>query len=233
MDQQKIDRLFREKLRSNEVAPSNEAWESLSGKIQNRNTSKTYYWVAASLFPLLIGFIAFVYWSQDDSESFNSIADHPVKISRELENIYLAKIDLEQIIQKEKEVKRIPVLIARVVEDRSAENLKENLNIIDEDKNGSFKIASAEINISEESNIKSEDEISENEFIATPIKITYISSKTEKKETILEIDSVSTFDRVIAFTDNLSPENVLIGIRSAKDNLLSGSFKNKKTRNSL
>ena len=77
MDQQNIDRLFREKLDQMEVTPSANAWSQVERQICPKKTPMVY-WVAASVSLLLISWVA---WPEADTQQLTPIAsevNHPI-----------------------------------------------------------------------------------------------------------------------------------------------------------
>ena len=77
MDQQNIDRLFREKLGDYEITPSASAWSAVEKKIGKKKYS-AIYWVAASISLL---FVSWIVWPAQEVNNLGIASqeiDHPI-----------------------------------------------------------------------------------------------------------------------------------------------------------
>lgn len=232
MDPQKIDRIFREKLHNIEAKPSVNAWDQVSSQI---NQQKRYpiLWIAAAIIPLVFFGLYFVLPFEADNQFTN--VDHPQQTKiptfrwkiEQIQFTYAStnKVDksipLKSINPKSKVGNTIP------------SNASFDQPIIELEGNSLENTLIADAIETHESIVPAESLNKKKE--KSPIKITYIASRQETQVAtqMMEPDSTTTFKKLIAFADNFSPVEVLSDIKSAKDNLFDGGFKNKTNKNSL
>lgn len=237
MDQQKIDRLFREKLGHMEVEPSAKSWSQVEKQIRPKRTP-VVYWVAASISLILMSWIV---WPETAKQDFAVASDINYPVNQELPEFVLPTIEAKQ----NEEVKTIP--IPKVKEETQAQlqpqfavnepvsneiEIKEEVVPELEDIDQKTAVAEAEIEtpvIMEE--VK--EAVEQPSFRA--VKITYIASsgKDTKEAETQKSDSTGVFKKFIAFTEKIAPGDMLADIKTAKDNLLNGGLKSKKDRSSL
>ncbi|WP_421764445.1 hypothetical protein [Ekhidna sp.] len=231
MDQQNIDRLFREKLDHLEVTPTANAWSQVEKQIRQKKTP-VIYWVAASVSLLLISWIV---WPSFQNQAFTPIAgevSHPVYQGAPE---FVVPV-LEQNNKKEEKAKPVQVQRDVIPPTQFAKNkaskeqeIMEELPLVEVDSKTT--VAEAEI---EKPLIIDEviEQLNKPEFRA--VKITYIASAGNNSSTqVQKSDSTGALKKFIAFAEKIDPGDVLADIKTAKDNLLNGGFKNKKDKNSL
>ena len=234
MDQQNIDRLFREKLGQMEIKPSANAWSKVEKQIRP-NKTPMIYWVAASVSLLLISWIL---WPEVTTEQqFTQIASEvnaPTQV--DMPEFVMPAIDKKDD-EKPKEDRTIPVrkrplqtqFASNKQEAPKMEKVEEQMSVIEAE--AKTMVASVEIDAPEtlEGAI---EEPNRTEYKA--IKITYIASASgsETKEDIQKSDSTGVLKKFIAFAEKIDPGDMLADIKTAKDNLLNGGLK-KKERSSL
>ncbi|MEP1035156.1 hypothetical protein [Ekhidna sp.] len=233
MDQQNIDRLFREKLDQLEVTPSTKSWSQVEKQIRPKKTP-IIYWVAASVSIL---FISWIMWPEASQQNFTPIAsevNHPV--NQELPDFELPVIETReeekmpvrpaQKVQKKSDPQ--PQFAVNEANDKKPEIVKDVVPQIEEID---VKTAVAEV---EEPAILKEVEAKIEKPAFRAVKITYIASAGKStKEEIQKNDSTGVLKKFIAFTEKIDPGNMLADIKTAKDNLLNGGLKSKKDRSSL
>ena len=235
MDQNTIDRLFREKLDGVEITPSAKAWNQVEGQIRGKKTPMVY-WVAASVTLLLISWIV---WPQQENTIVGVASgpiDHPVvQVDRTLTTPIAAKL-------KEKDqavlpiLKKAPVsnqapLVAEVKSEDRIESIPEyEIEEVINDK-AVATIDEEEVPLLMEMSDQIDPIMEEVDSVMATVKITYIaSSSTSSKPTLAEADSAGVFKKFIAFTEKIDPGEMLADIKTAKDNLLNGGLRNKKDR---
>ena len=241
MDQQNIDRLFREKLDQMEVSPSANSWSQVEGQIR-RKKKPVVYWVAASISLLLLSWT--VWPGKSENESLTPIASevsHPLQSDsypefvlptfkkevkkepdRDLDG--LARKEASQFASK-KETISIPKDVRESVK----------MNKVPEPKTmvAKTEIVKPEV-LQPEIQIDNEALKEESKPILKTVKITYIASNTKpKQEETIKSDTSGVFKKVIAFAGKIDPGEMLADMKTAKDNLLNGGLKNKKERSSL
>ncbi|WP_436517545.1 hypothetical protein [Ekhidna sp. To15] len=237
MDQQNIDRLFREKLGQLEVTPSAKGWSQVEKQIRPKKTP-IVYWVAASVSLL---FISWMVWPEATEPTLTTVAsevNYPV--NQELPSFELPVIktqeedkvkSLPQPVQKtQNQVIQEPQFAVNETKDEKSDIIKDVAPEIEE-LNASHAVAEVEL---EEPVILEEvkDEVEKPTFRA--VKITYIASAGKStKEDVQKNDSTGVLKKFIAFTEKIDPGDMLADIKTAKDNLLNGGLKNKKDRSSL
>ena len=241
MDQQNIDRLFREKLDHLEVTPSAKGWSQVEKQIRPKKTP-AIYWVAASVTLL---FISWIVWPEASTPTYNVVAsevNHPV--NQPLPDFELPVVKVAEEKMEVKEQKTIPQPVQQVQKQTVTqpqfamnEPTEDKIDII---KDAAPEIEEVEVNtavaeaVVEEPVIIEEvkDEVEKPTF--TAVKITYIASADKNtKEEVQKNDSTGVLKKFIAFTEKIDPGNMLADIKTAKDNLLNGGLKNKKERSSL
>lgn len=240
MDQQNIDRLFREKLDQLEVTPTANAWSQVEKQIRPKKTP-VVYWVAASVSLFLISWLV---WPDAGSEQLTPIASevsHPVYQGQpELVLPVLEKND-EDESSKEVQTKKphhtpatkstskpqVQLAINKTLDEKQEIEEVPQLSEVEP------KTVVAEVEVDQPSILDEvEEEVSKPEF--RTVKITYIASSTNNEpEDAPKADSTSALKKFIAFTEKIDPGDMLADIKTAKDNLLNGGLKNKKDRNSL
>ncbi len=236
MDQQKIDQLFREKLDSYEVPPSNQAWSEVEKRMGAGKSSTKFYWIAAAVSMILVSWAV---WPDQRSENFTPIAsevNHPT-LDVQLE---WSIPEIEKELIKEPEPKIVKQSTVQLVAKEPAKNqvkdiLEETIEEIPEQKLD-IQTAVADIDSQELENTAPEIEETSEKTIETPIdnkikvdlskvKITYIAASPVEKEQ--EKDSVGAFKKFIAFAGKLSPGEMLADLKTKKDDLINGGFKSK------
>ncbi len=237
MDQQNIDRLFREKLDHLEVTPSAKGWSQVEKQIRPKKTP-VVYWVAASVALL---FISWIVWPETSQQEFSTLAsDVNYPVNQELPQFELPVIKAEedrqvetvpQPVQKtQRQAAPQPQFAVNETADKELDIIKDVAPEIEElDAN----TAVAEVELQEPVILEEvKDEVAKPAFRA--VKITYIaSSANNTKEEIQKNDSTGVLKKFIAFTEKIDPGDMLADIKTAKDNLLNGGLKSKKDRSSL
>ncbi len=233
MDQQNIDRLFREKLHGNEVKPTPNAWTEVEKQLGNKR-KPFYYWIAAST---VLFVISWVLWPQQEI-NYRSISaqeiDHP-----KLEDTFIqstpiaAKLPVNAIKVKPKvksrpKVETIKPLLATADPDE-VENMMSVAMMEEESKSDLMEVQETK-DTATNSNDYAFPEEKETPVYKT-VKITYIASnKNRVSQDQVKADSAGVFKKFIAFTEKIDPGEMLADIKTAKDNLLNGGLKNKKDR---
>ncbi|WP_425392629.1 hypothetical protein [Ekhidna sp.] len=235
MDQQNIDRLFREKLDQLEVTPSSNAWSQVEKQIRPQKTP-VIYWVAASVSLLLISWMV---WPEAPSQtqSFSPIAsgiDHPVQSEMPEFVIPTIKDRKKEEVQKQIKAlqKRQPVQ-PQFAKNEPQEVLKDpvvEMPVIDVESKTMVAIEDVD-NPDILEGVKGTVE----KPAFRQVKITYIasSSSADASASTQKTDSTGVIKKFIAFAEKIDPGDVLADIKTAKDNLLNGGLKSKKDRNSL
>ena len=231
MDQQNIDRLFREKLDHMEVSPSANAWSKVEGQIRPKKRP-IVYWVAASISLLLMSWM--IWPEASNREALTPIASevsHPVQLHDLSPEFVLPVIEKKSVKKVEtNSVKNETIRYASKKEPTSIpDKIKEPIikKEIPESKTLVAEVVNETVLIDE---VVKEDP--KPTFKA--VKITYIASNTAvAKEEVTKNDTTGVFKKVIAFAGKIDPGEMLADIKTAKDNLLNGSRKNKKERSSL
>ncbi|WP_462247950.1 hypothetical protein [Ekhidna sp.] len=239
MDQQKIDRLFREKLGHMEAAPSSKAWSQVEKQIRPKNTP-VVYWVAASVSLL---FISWFVWPVNSEDNFSPIAleaNYPVNqqvINFELP-VIKPKADENPMKNSSKnkvyKVQPKPQTYTQVAVANDIEIIEPEIekDVAPEIMDIETKSAVAEAEV-EKPVILDEVKEAVDEPSFRTVKITYIASSEKKIEETQKNDSTGVLKKFIALTGKLAPGDMLADIKTAKDNLLNGGLKNKKERSSL
>lgn len=242
MDQQNIDRLFREKLDHLEVAPSTKAWSQVEKQIRPKKTP-IVYWVAASVSLLFISWIIWPEASQTNLTPIASEVSHP--INQQTPDFILPDIEVAE--EKEESVKPLQKVVKQPepIQQFAANESKDEKpmiikDVVPEIEELDTQTAVAEVELEESEiledvtkDIKVEDvEVEKPTYNA--VKITYIASASKnKKEETQKNDSTGVLKKFIAFTEKIDPGDMLADIKTAKDNLFNGGLKNKKERSSL
>jgi hypothetical protein len=229
MDQQKIDRLFREKMDNLEVMPSAGAWAQVEKQIRPKKSFKIY-WAAAAVTLL---FASWLFWptqvnleltpiaSEVNQPPFMEIPDFimiEIKVVKRNENAPLKKnvaiSNQGQLVAKKESKEVIKPLI-------------EDIPLLEMETKSAVAIAEIE------QPAVIDKLITENTVAISPVKITYIASASNSvNEELQKTDSASAFKKFIAFAEKIDPGEVLADFKTAKDNLLNNGFK-KKEKNSL
>lgn len=234
MDQNNIDRLFREKLDAFEQAPSKGAWAEVEKQIRPKKTP-TMYWVAASVSLLLISWVIFPFNQQETFTPIAGEVTHPV-----FEKTQDFVLPVIEEVKKETKTKKERPKKQSASQSQFAANMDiqvkkqpvlEDIEPLELDS----KTAVAEV-AQEQPVIRKEviEQVEKPEF--RTVKITYIASAGNTSETEVaksKADSTSTLKKFIAFAEKIDPGDVLADIKTAKDNLINGGLKSKKERNSL
>ena len=230
MDQQNIDRLFREKLDHLEVKPSSNTWSQVEKQIRP-NKTPIIYWVAASVSLLLVSWIA---WPEATPEQQSTPiasevnAPNQVGIPTFVMPVIKEAEEKQQIKNPLRKPQAQPQFAVNNQEEVQKVEEKEQLPIMEVENK--TMVALEEV---EEPQIIEEvtEEPAKAEF--RMVKITYIaSSGATSKENVQKTDSTGMLKKFIAFTDKIDPGDMLADIKTAKDNLLNGGLK-KKDRSSL
>ncbi len=227
MDQNKIDRLFREKMDNLEVMPSAGAWSQVEKQIRPKRTFKVY-WLAAAV---TLIFASWIFWPSQVELSQTPIASEvsypPVLESPEF-NFSEIKVAEAKKEATKKTVSRPNVQLVAKVEkpDKKIQPQIEEMTPLEIETKSAVAIAELE-----EPEVIEEAKSSVVDFSA--VKITYIASaKNEATEELQKTDSANTFKKIIAFAERIDPGEMMAEFKSAKDNLLNNGFK-KKEKNSL
>ncbi|MEO9869384.1 hypothetical protein [Ekhidna sp.] len=236
MDQQNIDRLFREKLDQLEVVPSSNSWSLVEKQIRPKKTP-IIYWVAASVSLL---FISWVVWPVTNTQDLTPIASeitYPVNhgspefvlpvIDKKDKSVKKNIQEKQPIIQK-KIQKAHKVHFATNNSQKSQEEIIEKVELIEPESKK--MVATAEI---EKPEITNSEAIEVEKPVFRTVKITYIASSDNKPVEVQKNDSTGALKKFIAFAGKIDPGDMLADMKTAKDNLLNGGLKNKKDRNSL
>lgn len=250
MDQQKIDRLFREKLDSFEVAPSAKSWSEVERKIGANGSPAKFYWIAAAVSAIIISWAA---WPQEPAMNFTPIASEvnrpvpetvpeftlPILIEETQEKMVQPKVrrqlDVQLVAQEPVKVQKDEMLAERV----------EKLPIVEAEPKIAVAVVEVEeidLNTVDLTTMETEDKVEvavegkkqDNKIKVdlSKVKITYIAATTA--ETTQEKDSVGAFKKFIALAGKISPGDVLADMKTAKDDFINGGFKSKqKDRSSL
>jgi len=233
MDQQHIDRLFREKLDQMEVKPSSNAWSQVEKQIRP-NKTPMIYWVAASVSLL---FVSWIVWQEAAPEQqFTPIASEVnAPPPADIPEFVVPVIDKGEEKPKGafmKPVREKPMqtqFASNQQEEPKEEKVDEQVPVMEVETK--TMVAEAEIEAPEIVDKVTEEETAGPEYRA--VKITYIASAgSGAKEDIQKSDSTGVLKKFIAFTEKIDPGDMLADIKTAKDNLLNGGLK-KKDRSSL
>ena len=232
MDQQNIDRLFREKMNQLEVTPSSSSWSQVEKQIRPKKTA-AIYWVAASISLVLISWIA---WPETNSQEFNPIAsevNHPIQPATAEFVVPDIEENEESYDKPQKVQKRTPAKtqFALNKQEETKKETEEELPVIGLEPK--TMVATEEV-VAHEIFKEVIEEVKKPEFRA--VRITYIASSTnsnDNNENIQKADSTTALKKFIAFAEKIDPGDMLADIKTAKDNLLNGGLKSKKERNSL
>ena len=229
MDQRKIDRLFREKLDTHEVVPSSQAWEKVEKQISSRNNQRGYYWIAAAVSLIMIGWFA---WPSENVKNewlpIASEINHPKQL-----DFFDFTWSIPAI--KQKAQMRIPQPVATIKNpdplDKPVASIVKsehsNIELYEPETMNESKSFVAELEEGEIFNQPISPKGDELETRVARVKITYISSS--KKQTLIQPeDSSKRFKKLFAFAENLSPGEVLADLRSAKDDFFNDGLKSKK-----
>lgn len=227
MDEQNIDRLFREKLGGLEVAPSTPSWNLVEKQISGRK-NKPYYWAAAVV--LLVAVFSLLPDSENIADTIASHEiNHPVEAIQKEMGMPVAT-SLQNKVSKPR------------IEITKKEHLTQDLEPVDNGKSadprpaetisGKIQEALASEAVSPSSTLALEQPITpvlSDKKELPPIKITYIASqKRSFKGDSKKIDTPSNLQKLIAFTEKIDPAEMLANMKSAKDQLINEGFKNKK-----
>lgn len=238
MDQQKIDRLFREKMNQLEVAPTKGAWSQVEGQIQHKK-KPLVYWVAAAVSLLVACWVIFPKTNHElPGTPIASIVNHPQfpgdELSIELPRVApkgIQKDDSKPTVKKiptQMVAKAKPVPIPKTTEEQlKQENALADLSSVDIKE----LIAEAEVN---EPSMTKQDDTKDIKNKPQVVKITYIASNTQStSEQDSDRDSTGVFKKVVAFAGKLDPGDMLADMKTVKDNLLNGGLRNRKASSSL
>lgn len=240
MNNENIDRFFREKLDQVEITPSQNAWSQIEQQIHRRKTPVAY-WVAASISILCLSWGIIWLTRAESASSVTPIAseiNHPTPpnvIAFNIPAISHDKIEEVEPVSPQKQAiiasnqrvtklaKSAPIVVTRkpIPTDTIASI-----------ENKETMVASVEENIQETTKVSAEEpSVKKQQFKS--VKITYIAAAKPQKEKIQKTDSTKAFKKFIAFAGKLDPGNMLADIKTAKDNLLNGGLKSKKDKNSF
>jgi len=234
MDQHNIDRLFREKLDGLEAAPSGNSWSQVEKQLKPKR-KPYFYLVAAAVTLLVITWVVVPNQTSLDNRNPQVVITHPPSMlfdsfeipkAATLEDKKEKKIydssprafDQNQVAVTKKAPTN-PKKIEEIVVPYAVETIDAVANAMEVPMLEEMQIEPIISEISEEASINS-------------VKITYIASNNES--VISEIDnnpdSTSKLKKFIAFAEKIDPGEMLAGMKTAKDNLLNGGFKNKKDK---
>jgi hypothetical protein len=229
MDQQKIDRLFREKMDNLEVMPSAGAWAQVEKQIRPKKSFKIY-WAAAAVTLL---FASWLFWPTQVNLELTPIASEvnqpPFMETPDfiMTEIKVAKASENAPLKKNVAVSSQRQLVAKEEPKKAIKPLIEDIPLIEMETKSATAIAEIE-----QAGVN--DKLTTEKPVAfAPVKITYIASASSSvNEELQKTDSASAFKKFIAFAEKIDPGEVLADFKTAKDNLLSNGFK-KKEKNSL
>ncbi len=239
MDQHNIDRLFREKLDGLEVTPTPQAWSEVERKLGGKK-KPMIYWVAASIALLLAA--SLILWP-DQATNYQLAMDEididhpilpdnqslstPVAITLEKED----KKNARNESSKKSFEKRTAVQLAQVESIEKSDNSNPSKSIELEIKK---MVALEETSMITPVSLEPpSEEVIEEEVSYNAVKITYIASEPSEIEDKAKNDSTGVLKKFIAFTEKIDPGEMLADIKTAKDNLLNGGLKNKRTRSAM
>lgn len=230
MDQQKIDRLFREKMDSLEVMPSTGAWAQVEKQIRPKKSFKIY-WAAAAVTLL---FASWLFWPTQVNMKFTPIATEvnqpPFMETPDFILVEIKVINKEQKtpIKKEITISTQSQLVAvEKTTEEARQSLVEEVPVLEMETESAVAIAEVE------QPMIIDELITEKPIVISPVKITYIASASSNvTEELQKVDSAGAFKKFIAFAEKIDPGEVLADFKTAKDNLLNNGFK-KKEKNSL
>ena len=238
MDQQKIDRLFREKLDQFEAAPSPQSWSKVESQIRQERTP-VMYWIAASVSLILVSWMV---WPETTSDQYTPIASevsYPPEM--EMPEILLPVIKEIQVkdqkaiqpkpVETQKSIKQQVQLVA--IEEQVEEVVETMDDLLETNEEPVMVVAEAEIEDAlDEEDIEDPVEAIIDDPIKSTVKITYIASaKTQTEET--KNDSTGVLKKFIAFSKKIDPGDMLADLKTAKDGLFNGRSKNKKEQSSM
>lgn len=238
MDQQNIDRLFREKLDGLEVNPSSQAWSEVEKQIRPTQ-SRTMYWVAASVTLLFVSWLVWPEQTQVGNEVFISGIDHPIAPKSEEYSIPVA-VELSKVDKQEAQ----PIMKAVVKPVNTTPNVQ--VALVEEPAPQQEEISFEEVETKEVVAVEEVEQLPLEEVI-TPeleeiveesiktVRITYIASASQKLQPneTQKNDSTGVLKKFIAFAGKIDPGEMLADMKTAKDNLINGGFKNKKDRSAM
>lgn len=250
MDQQKIDRLFREKLDGFEASPSPQAWSEVERRIGAKKSTSTFYWIAASISAIIVSWIV---WPTQPANPAGEIAgdvNHPaIQATPNWEIPVLANSQNEEkSVEEENAQPQVTTqsttsLVAQVP---ARDDQEEQVELIENE-------ATPNIELETQNTVAVVDEFIPNPLVdevdmnpiedATPtsneasdpikidlskVKITYIAANAaDTNEQKQEKDSVGALKKFIAFAGKISPGDVLADIRTKKDDFINNSLKTK------
>lgn len=229
MDQNKIDRLFREKMDNLEVMPSAGAWSQVEKQIRPKSSFKVY-WAAAAV---ALIFASWLLWpSQADLNQTPIASEVTYPPILEFPDFVFAEIKVAEeeveALKRNNEVRKAQVQL--VAKDESKNEIQP---VIEEITPMEIESKSA-VAVAEIDNLEIIQELEDNvvdDF--SSVKITYIASNNKgATEELQKPDSASAFKKFIAFAEKIDPGEMMAEFKSAKDNLLNNGFK-KKEKNSL
>ncbi|MFK7952909.1 MAG: hypothetical protein AB8B73_08680 [Ekhidna sp.] len=232
MDQNKIDRLFREKMDKLEVIPSEAAWSQVEKQIRAKREFKIY-WTAAAV---TLIFAAWAFWPSQTVMNQTPIASevsYPQKFDAtdfHFSEIKVAKVKKEVSNEAIRNVADRPTLQLVSKVDEQKEEVKPALEeLIPLEIDTKTAVATVELETPE--TIEELKSTVIEDF--TAVKITYISSASnDNSEELQKTDSANAFKKIVAFAGKITPSEMMAEFKSAKDNLLNNGFK-KKEKNSL
>jgi len=229
MDQNNIDRFFREKLDGNEVLPSSKAWNEVEKQIGGKKKPVVLYWVAATISLLLISWIVWPEYKASIQGIASGEFDHPIWVKKASPGMPIAaSLSPKRTSDPGKETM---TLVQKNQIAKETVDIKKT--VVSEEI---IKKVSLEESIAKEETVPPPQEVEEIEVVPSKVepiyskvKITYIASNKNVGEEA-KADSTGALKKLIAFTDKIDPGEMLADIKSVKDNLLSGGLKNKKHR---
>lgn len=228
MDQQNIDRLFREKLDQLEVKPSTSAWSQVEKQIRPSKTP-VIYWVAASISLLLVSWVV---WGEAASEQqFTPIASEVnTPTQMDMPEFVIPEVKENKQKQKLKKLSGKSQAQSQFAVNNQVPKVEEQEQLPVVEIESKTMVALEEM---EEPEIIEEVYEEPVKPAFRTVKITYIaSSGSNAKEDIQKTDSTGVLKKFIAFAEKIDPGDMLADIKTAKDNLLNGGLK-KKDKSSL
>lgn len=259
MDQQNIDRLFREKLGHLEATPAESSWSAVEKSIVRKKNKALYYAVAASLALLCICSFVLYKTMQDNVHKGASVMasaiDHPVYLPKSTPIFHPVEQPASQIMKEYNVVETAHNLNKKPVKSRvlasytmAAET--EHLPTKEENEEATQVAESAEETTVDEQavalvptqDIKNEETkkaqvVRPEKATDVKVKITYIASNSASIKVNEELPSnggdvekSKSLKKLIAKAEQIDPAEVLYNFKSAKENLLRTGLSSKKDR---
>lgn len=242
MNQQNINRLFREKLYSYEATPSDNAWYQVSKQLNNTTRKNLYpiYWIAASL--TFIATATWFFWHRHVEKSPRLLAN---EINYPQPEANPTQWDIPEwntirkpypfprqksVPNKDGSTKEATLAHApKKGNDESTpalpnETKKYHVYISNLKKQANSVMNRAEAPTIDNTKYMEEQALQEK---SSTVKITYIASKSGVIKQKQDSTNSKLLKRFISFAGKVSPGDILSDFKTAKDNLINGGFKYK------